>query len=792
MLPARVTSLSVAKTFVGIDFGTSTTVVSIATMDINASKIQCESLKLIQLLEDGTRFESERVPSVIAFYNDRILVGEGASNLKYQLKYGRDIWYSFKMEMGTDLGAMYYDSVLAEVEPFKIKNPKDAVRVFFMYLHMLIQRYCEEHGLSNNIEYAISIPASFEANQRRELSEALEANGMKISNQVLIDEPNAAFISYVQEAVNGEKPLVVSPIYNPKVLVFDFGGGTCDISILEIGRSVNGVYSKNLSISKFTQLGGNDIDRYITYHYLLPKFLANNDRKITDFRTPERKVIAERLYKIAERLKILINKNLALMTSDFEVPAIKNSNNPIVIEYPVSIQTTRGELFQEKFELTPAQLTEVMSVFTNNSRLPKTFKGEEDYNNIFMPINSAIEKAKIKRDEIDYVLFIGGSAQSPYIQEALRKMFEGSELLVPRDLQTHVSKGAAIHSLVMNGYGKSIIQPITSEPIFVLTKDTSPKVLFPAGSTIPCERIVIDDLVTSRENQEQIELPICLGSADKLLHNLVIKPVAPLKAFPINAPVTITLEINSDKLLLVTAECMGAKCNVEPQNPFANKEMTTEERIVLTAEREANLDALRNNGRPTKQALEKLKMAYYKAGNYFRAAETFELQVELYPDASCYNRIGVMYDNSGAREKAIEFYERALDVNPNDGYAACNLALSKKYSDKQRYRELIMRALVIDPEHDVALIEAASIDKEDGNLEAAREKYEKVYNMMISQWQSHTLAEYGYGWLATVARELGREDEAREILASRPIRKADKYFDNSNLTKTRSSQINKV
>ena len=157
MLPARVTSLNAAKTFVGIDFGTSTTVVSIATMDINASKLQCESLKLPQLLEDGTRFESERVPSVIAFYDGRVLVGEGASNLKYQLTYGRDIWYSFKMEMGTDLGAMYYDSILAEVEPFKIKNPKDAVRVFFMYLNILIQRYCEEHGLSRDIEYAISI-----------------------------------------------------------------------------------------------------------------------------------------------------------------------------------------------------------------------------------------------------------------------------------------------------------------------------------------------------------------------------------------------------------------------------------------------------------------------------------------------------------------------------------------------------------------------------------------------------------------------------------------------------------
>ena len=241
MLPLKLVSVSNGKTYVGIDFGTSTTVVSIAYMGQNGEDIICEAIKLPQLLEDGTRFESERIPSVIAYFQDQVLVGEGASRLKYKLKNGREIWYSFKMEIGTDLGAKYFDSLLADKEPFKIRNPKDAVRVFFMYLNLLIERYCQQHGLSSNIEYAITIPASFEANQRKELSEALETNGMRVVHQSLIDEPNAAFISYIQEAANGERPLAISPLYNPKVLVFDFGGGTCDISIIEIGKSANGV-----------------------------------------------------------------------------------------------------------------------------------------------------------------------------------------------------------------------------------------------------------------------------------------------------------------------------------------------------------------------------------------------------------------------------------------------------------------------------------------------------------------------------------------------------------------------
>lgn len=791
MLPARLNSLQGGKTFVGIDFGTSTTVVSIASINEDGVNIQCDALKLPQLLEDGTRFESERIATVIAYYKDQILVGEGASNLKYKLKLGKEIWYSFKMEMGIDLGAKYFDSVLADVEPFKIRNPKDAVRVFFMYLNILIRRYCEERGLSSNIEYAISIPASFEANQRKELTDALETNGMRLDHQSLIDEPNAAFISYVQETEDSEKPLVISDLYNPKVLVFDFGGGTCDISILEIGKSVNGVYSKNLSISKFTQLGGNDIDRYITYHYLLPNFLEVNGKKITDFRTPERNEIARQIFKVAERLKILINKSLAFMTTDFQLPKLKDSDRPQSVEYTVCIQTTRGELKQERFELSPSQLTEVMRIFTANSRHPKTFKGEEDYNNISMPINSAIEKARVKFNEIDYVLLIGGSAQSPYIQEALRNLFPDSELLVPRDLQTHVSKGAAIHSLLMNGMGKCIIQPITSEPIIVVTKDTTTKILFPAGSTIPCNTIVIDDLVTSRENQEQIELPICLGSSSKLLHNIIIKPIGGMKGFPINTPVKVTLEINTDKLLLVAAQCMGITCIVEPQNPFANREMSTDERIVLVAERQANLEALHNNGQPTKQALINLREAYRKVGNDFRAAETYELQVELYPNANSYNQIGVLYANAGMREKAIEFYERALEVNPNDTYANCNLALQLKYKDNKRYREHIEKSLEADPNHDVALIEAAQIDKTDGNSEAAHEKLQRVYDMMIRQWKAGTLGDYGYGWLSDVATELGHIEEAKRIRDSKPKKESDKYFDEKNLTTTKASQIDK-
>ena len=215
MLPSSfATKLALQATYVGIDFGTSTTVVSIASKENGIDSIKTLPIKLTQILEDGTIYKSEKLPSVIAWFNGKLLVGEGASNLKYTLTRGKNIWFSFKMEIGEDLGAKYYNSEVGSMDGIRIRNPKDCVRVFFMYLNMLLKRYCQEQGLSDNILYAVSIPASFEANQRKELMEALMANGMNVSKQSLIDEPNAAFISYVHDSEDSEKPLLISPHYN--------------------------------------------------------------------------------------------------------------------------------------------------------------------------------------------------------------------------------------------------------------------------------------------------------------------------------------------------------------------------------------------------------------------------------------------------------------------------------------------------------------------------------------------------------------------------------------------------
>lgn len=781
------TQLATKATFVGIDFGTSTTVVSIATKENGEEKIKTLPIKLTQILEDGTIYQSEKLPSVIAWYNGKLLVGEGASNLKYTLTKGKNIWFSFKMEIGEDLGAKYYNSEVVDMEGVKIRNPKDCVRVFFMYLNMLIKKYCQDNGLSDNIMYAVSIPASFEANQRKELMEALESNGMNISKQSLIDEPNAAFISYIHDSEESEKPLLISPHYNSNVLVFDFGGGTCDISILEIGKSAKGLYSKNIAISKFTKLGGDDVDRYITFKYILPRFFEANNVSDDDFITKERQYIATQLYKVSERLKILLCKKISNQMYQLEIPDyIKTNSDKASITIPVYVETKKGLLTQSEFFLSTKELVEVMSVFMKSSLIPSSIKGQEEYNNIFMPIESAIKKANVRKSEIDYVLLIGGSAQNPFIQEALKKHFDDSEILVPQDLQTHVSKGAAIHSLLMNGINKCIIKPITSEPIFVITKDTTNKVLIPAGTTIPCDTVVIDDLMPTKDHQEAIELPICVGNENKMLFNLKITRDG---GFLTTAQVTLALEITADKLLLAKAHCMGVSCMVEPQNPFANRELSTEERIVLRAEREANIETEKNGGIPTKNCLISLRKAYEDAGNDFKAAETLEQQNEIYPNPEEYNLIGVYYHNSGNRDKAIDFFERALDHNPNDYWPNFNLGNTLFYKDLKRARQYLNKAYELNPSEPCINILLGRLDKREGKESEAKEKFQIAYDRYEQKWRANSFNNSDYGWFASVAEELGKKDKAYEIRSAKPKIEQTTYYDEEYLTQTRTKSL---
>ena len=768
-------------TFVGIDFGTSTTVASIASLDSDGIKLS--QIWINQKLADGTVMSSEKVPTVIAWYNQKLLIGKGAADLKYQLKKGRNIWYSFKMELGEDVGAKYFDSELGQNSLFPLLNPKDAAKLFFQYLKVQIDRYIQQHNLPTNVQYAISIPASFEANQRKELIEALSENNISLNKQSLIDEPNAAFLSFVQAKSKEDNPLILPDGDNPNVLVFDFGAGTCDVSILELGKDINGVYSKNLSISKFEKLGGDDIDRVIATNYLFPQLLIENNQKEEDFRTPEKKRIINQLLKFAEQLKIQICERVALQMNNFQLSELAISSRVEHVNANLTIDTRKGKLFFSQAKLRYSEFREVMDLFLEQDNF-ESYCSDDELNSIFSPINTALNKANLSSEQIDYILFIGGSSKNPYVQSKLNEFFSGSDLLIPRELQTHVSAGAAIHSLIYNGFGKNIIQPITSEPLLVITKDNLPKVILRAGTHIPCEKIVINDLVT-QAGQKAIELPICLGNINKMLYNIKITSDN-LNGFKANTPVELEIEINADKLLIARASVEGKTVSVEPMNPFANRELSSEERIVLVAEREANLQAVRNGGKPTEKSLSNLVEAYEKVGNYLRAAETLELQNEIYPNKSNLNRIGYLYNQAGFDSKQLEYFEKAYRMNRNS-ITASNFALTIKYIHPGKYREALEDAISLDENNTVALYELGKLLEKENNPKG-KEMIKKAFDLLKERFETNRLSDCHYSWLSSISDYLGHYEFANEVRISRPDRTLeDNLYNRNNLI---SSKLN--
>ena len=752
---------SEARTFIGIDFGTSTSVVSIAMLD-PVKTIDIKTVWIDQLNSDGIgKMSSEKVPTVVAWHKNRLLIGKGAADLKYFKKRGVDVWYSFKMELGEDIGPKYCNSVVPS-----IRRPSDATKIFFQHLKSEIERFVKTNNMPQAIEYTVSIPASFEANQRNDLICALEAVAINVGRQSLIDEPNAAFLSYVVET-NTDKTmekLLVPPDYPLHLLVFDFGAGTCDISILEVGHDFNGLYSKNLSISRFNKLGGDDIDRLIARQILFNQLLAENNAREADFKTPQiNRGIIPKLMKPAEELKIQICKSVALQyTLGGELPKLAQGEEEISIGVPAEINLPKRQLFLNKPSLSYGQFKGIMDVFLGTKKPTSSYEGQDEFVSIFNPIESAIKKANINKDEIDYVLLIGGSSKNPYVQSALSRYFSGSEILLPRDPQTHVSAGAAIHSLIHNGFGKNIIQPITSEPIMVVTKGGSLHTLVRGGTEIPSDIFVIDDLLTQRDGQRKIEIPICVSSAEKILHIATIES-HDRNGFKADTPIKIKCQITADKRLLIEAIVNEQSYPVEPLNPLANKPLDYYERRIYEAEKQTNIDAERNGGIPGKISLIRLAEAYADAKKHLRAAETLETSNDLHPGSVSSDSIAFHYSRSGNREKAIDYYEKAYMEN-RSAHTAFNLAVTIGRDDPNRYQELMDNALKLDSHHPYSLYSYGEFLmlqlKEE---KKGRELVKNAYNIFKGWFDHDNLDDDDYHRLIKCAVLLDDEETARKV-----------------------------
>lgn len=669
------------------------------------------------------------------------------------------------MELGKDLGPSWYNSIKSQ-----IKSPQDATKVFFKFLKRSIVKAIKSEGLPENIKYAVSIPASFESNQRKDLMDALAANDIQMKGTLFIDEPNAAFLGYIN---SGETdPIVLSGDYNPKVLVFDFGAGTCDISLLEITADHQGIHSNNISISQFSELGGNDIDRYIANNILLPQLLkaSNLDGEDDYFTEKQKDVIVNQLMPHAENMKInMCRKNLNFLLSDPESmeAAIGAGGGVEYTPTDFSINTNHGTLTIDKFRMSLVEFIDVMDVFFKRPISVHfdcyTLKGHQKrYNSIQAAINTALIKAHASKNEVDYVIMIGGSSRNPFVQHRIKQIFSESTVMVPRDLQALVSQGTALHSILVNGVSIQAVRPIVGEPIMVITQ-TEPISVIKAGTEVPFSTKVEDAFTTGTKTYKEIEIPICVGSDKKMLYNLMLRRNNG-ESFPEYTSVTLIFDMDSDKILHIKAETLGQSWEAVCENPLDNIALTDGEAKVLKAKRASYISASSNNNKPTARALDELSRAYEDNNQYFMAAETLEDSIQYYPNQSLYNRIGVLYHNSGNYNKAIKFFKEALKVNADNSTVLSNLGydlyLIGKYKEA---RPVLEQAIELKGDYAIAITVLAKIEDAEKNSERTQELYQRAFNIFKRLWESDNLDNCSKGWFKGVAEKLNNHNVTEQL-----------------------------
>lgn len=769
--------------YLGIDFGTSTTVISQAQF-LNKD-VELSTLAICQPKAEAGFIKHHLINSVLAFTPERKLIwGQDAYRLKSfdKMEEGVRVFSSFKMRLGLAIGPTYPKTVLTEgrKSTITVETAEDATREFFKNV---LQEVANELKVEDpdRYKFTFTVPASFEANQRRALIRSLESNNIKQQQLSLIDEPNAAFLSFLYECTqNNRKHSFLSKITqeNANILVYDFGAGTCDISILEVSLIDNKLKSTNLAISRFTALGGDDIDRAIAKNILIPQILKSCPNFVPELRDIE-ETLLPKLQPIAEKLKIAVIGWLFENRVD-SFNELKQYSD-LVFEDNSSITTTIRKEYDLQLHSPKLQMNEFRAIMED---FVGEYDGQHTPLHVVSPILDALDKSGLHQDDLDGILFIGGSSQNPLVQSCVIEYVTQNggaiEAIIPNDLRSHVSLGAAIHSISHYGLGVDFIQPITSESIFIITKGDHLETVIPASTPVPNPNAFKTTLIVAKDEQYLIELPICVGNRNKLLGVVTIESGD--EPFNQGDHVEVTASINDEKLLNIVATIKGESITSNILNPLANEELTEEQTILLKAKQQFNQDLLDYKGRPRIHVARAYTDAALEAGAYELAADTYVGLERLDENLDFSTTICYAYSRAGRDKKSTEWSRIAYKRKPN---AVNAFNLSNEYFGDER-EHYLRKSLEHDPFFIPTLRALGRIlcQREDPE---GQELLERAQSSLVSDLRDGWISEQECEELINIADFLDNDEilhEARSTLDGLRKENANKAYEDENLVQS--------
>ena len=479
---------------IGIDLGTTNSCV--AVMEGKEAKVITNP--------EGNR----TTPSVVAFKNGERIVGDAA---KRQLITNTNTVYSIKRLMGTN------ETVTLEGKQY---TPQEVSAMILTYL----KDYAEAYLGEKVTKAVITVPAYFNDAQRQATKDAGKIAGLDVER--IINEPTASALAFGLDKDQNEEH---------KILVYDLGGGTFDVSILDIADGTFEV----LSTAGDTKLGGDDFDNKII------DWLADNFRKENNIDLKNDKMALQRLKEAAEKAKKDLSGTLQTQIS-----------LPFISAGPAGPLHLEATLTRAQFDAMTRDLID----------------------RTMIPVRNAMRDAGVTASDLDQVLLVGGSTRIPAVQEAVRNEL-GKEPNKSVNPDECVALGAAIQGGVISGDVKDVLLlDVTPLSLGIETNGGVMTVMIPRNTTIPTSKSQI--FSTAADNQPAVDIHVLQGerpmaSDNKTLGNFMLDGIAPARRGVPQIEVTFDIDVNG--IVKVSAKDKGT--NKEQHITIQNSSGLSEEEI---------------------------------------------------------------------------------------------------------------------------------------------------------------------------------------------------------------------